>query len=94
MLFQVILTIILFFTIKFIAYRATNKVIPTFIAYQPYSCYKCLGFWMNIFTFITLFILSNCTYWYTLIVGITITVLDAIALHIDENNTTSINDIK
>lgn len=71
----------------------TEKGLPEWLQYQPYCCYKCFSFWSLLFIYINIFLISDYTYWYTLIVGIILTVLDAIALHIDENNTISIDEI-
>jgi hypothetical protein len=36
----------------------------------------------------------KCGLWYLLIAGVVLTILDAVALHIDENNVVSINEIE
>jgi len=92
MILQVILSIIVFFVVKCIIYNITEKGLPDFINYQPFNCYKCFSFW----TLITLYIviLLSFSTWAFSIAGIIITILDAIALTIDEkNNTISIKDI-
>lgn len=93
MLFEIILTISIFFISKYIIYRVTEKGMPEWLNYQPYICRKCFTFWSLLFLYINIFIVSNYTSWYILIVGILLTILDTIALHIAENNTISINDI-
>lgn len=91
MILELILTIIIFFITKYVIFIITEKGLPNFINYKPYCCYKCFSFWTLIFIYVNSIICLNT--WYLSIIGIIITILDAIALHIDENNTTSINDI-
>lgn len=91
MILQLILTIFIFFTIKYLIFKITEKGLPAFINYQPYSCYKCCSFWVLLFIYINSIITLQL--WYMGIIGIIITILDAVALHIDEMNTVSVNEI-
>lgn len=93
MIFEIFLTIIIFFGIKFIIFQLTDRIgIPAFLNYKPWICYKCFSFWSLLFLYINIFIISKYDMWYILIAGIILTILDAVALTVDENNTTSIND--
>lgn len=87
MIFEIILTIIVFFGVKALIYYITDiKGLPAFLNYKPYCCRRCLGFWSLLFIYINLFIVSEYTWWYTLIVGLVLTLLDTVAITVDENN--------
>lgn len=94
MIVQIIIALISFLLIKYSIYWILeNDKLPHFLNYKPYSCYLCCGFWANLFYFSTMFIINNN--WYILsIYGLILTILDTIALYIDEKNTTSINDLE
>ena len=91
-LLQIILVLIIFFTIKYLVYKLTEVWgLPEFLRYEPWICFKCLSFW----TLISIFIVSGliCHLWIMMGVGILLTVLDTVALIIHQKrNTISIND--
>lgn len=90
---EIITCLFIFLIIKILAYNITFKWgLPQYLNYKPYCCFKCLQFWWLLFTYPILYISSYTQYHTFLILGISLTILDAIAMHIDENNTTSIND--
>lgn len=85
MLFQVILTIILFFTINYSTYKLCDEIgLPKWLDYLPWICRKCLNFWTQTFIYVTIFILSSYTYWYLLLMGNILNILNTIAIYIDE----------
>jgi hypothetical protein len=87
MIFEIILTFIVFFAVKSIIFYMTDiKGLPEFINYKPYCCAKCFTFWSLMLIYPTIFYISNYTWYYLLIVGILLTGLDTAAKHIDENN--------
>lgn len=87
MIFEIILTFILFFLIKALVFYFTdNRGLPEFLKYKPYICYKCCSFWTLLTIYSTIFYISNCNWWFMMIVGTLITVLDTVALTVDENN--------
>ena len=96
MIFEIILTIIVFFGVKALIYYLTDiKGLPAFLNYKPWICYKCFSFWSLLFLYINIFIISKFDMWYILIAGIVLTILDAIALIVDEkNNIISIDEIE
>lgn len=95
MIFEIILTFIIFFVVKAVIYYFTDiKGLPAFLCYKPWVCYKCCSFWTLLTIYPTIYYMSNFTWWYSLVVGISITGLDTIALQIEENNTISINEIE
>lgn len=92
---ELIFTLIIFFSMSYITYWLCDvKGLPEFLNYKPYICRKCLNFWIQLFIYPTVFIISNYDWWYLLIMGEILNILNTIALHLDEKNTISINDIK
>lgn len=93
MIFEIILTFIIFFVTKSIVFYLTDiKGLPDWLNYKPYNCYKCMSFWALITIYSTSFVLSNYHYWYVLITGLSITILDAIAKCQDEKKGVIINN--
>lgn len=83
--------LVIFFDAKWFAYYITekNNKIPTWLHYEPYVCYKCLGFWLLIALFLTCGLILHL--WITMGVGLLITALDTIALHLHiKNNTVTV----
>lgn len=86
MIVQLILTIIIFLLTKYVAYIITSKGLPIFLDYMPYTCYKCLGFWLLLFIYINSYIIFETTY--MSILGVILTILDVIAQTVDEKDNT------
>lgn len=83
-LIVILIAIICFFAIKYGAYRFTENVnFPKFIEYQPYDCYKCCSFWANNTFFISIGLCLDA--YLFMAVGLTFTILDSIAMLINEN---------
>lgn len=83
MIYQLIITILSFLLVKWIVWQITEKrLVPEFLQYEPYICYKCCGFWLCIGLFISVGIIYHL--WLFMGLGCLITALDAIALHIHE----------
>lgn len=84
---QFVLMILAFFTIKYGAYVMTEEVgMPRWLNYQPWICDLCLTFWSLIFTYT---ILGLSFGWYYLMVGgIILAVLNAVAMKIHQRNNT------
>lgn len=82
----IVLSPILFFLVKFMAYYVIEKkeLVPDWINYKPFNCVQCCSFWTNLILSIavTYFIQP----WF--FVWIIVTVLDAIAYWIDRKNNT------
>lgn len=80
-----IISLIYYFGFKYIYnYILDNGKLPNFINYKPFNCYKCFNFWMNNALFLTLSVIFNPIF----IVGMAVTVLDTIAIIIDEKQKT------
>lgn len=87
----IILSPILFFFIKFMAWYVIEKKewIPEWLNYKPFNCVQCCSFWTN------LILSSTATYFihFDFYLWILITLLDAVAYLIDrKQNTVSIDD--
>ena len=84
---QTILVFIIFIITKYLAWKITEEDrIPMFLHYEPYVCYKCLSFWSLMALFAACGLL--CHLWITMAVGWVLTVLDTIAVVIDQKNKT------
>lgn len=80
-LITILLTIILFFAVKWLAFLIIKNVeLPAYIDYKPYNCSSCLSFWLNLFTSVTITLLITKLS----IVYIIITLLDGIAMLLDK----------
>lgn len=83
---EILVAVVLFFVIKYIVYYITERIIPfpAWLDYKPYTCSKCLGFWLQAGVYLSIFyIVGNIL---VPALGITLTVLDTIAKIIDEKN--------
>lgn len=84
---EIVSSTILFILIKYITYKITYDIgLSKIFNYMPFICHKCLQFWTLIFLYPILFITFNMHYLTFLIFGLLITILDAIAMHVDEKN--------
>ena len=84
---QIILVLIIFFTIKLSTYKLTEEIgLPPFLRYEPWICFKCLSFW----TLMGIYLVCGliCHLWITMGVGLLLTVLDTVALIIHQRNNT------
>ena len=80
-LITILLTIILFFAVKWLAFLIIKNVeLPAYIDYKPYNCSSCLSFWLNLSLSICLTLLITKLS----IVYIIITLLDGIAMLLDK----------
>lgn len=74
--------VISFLLIKYILFKFTTNVnFPPFLDYQPYNCYKCIGFWTLTFIYITI---AVCTHEWLYLIGNGLTLIDTIALILHE----------
>lgn len=85
MLVIAILAIVLVFFVKCAAWFVIDvkNWIPSFINYMPYACSFCCAFWINI---ISQSLLSTINLGF--LVGVGVTVLDAVAYLIDRRKNT------
>ena len=84
---QLILVIALFIPIKWICCKITEVWgLPMFLDYMPYSCRKCLSFWSLMAIYISIGLVFHL--YITMAVGAILTVLDVIAVIVDQKNKT------
>lgn len=86
-----ILQIILIFTIfildRYVVDKWVNqKNYPKWLDYQPFNCEVCATFWSLLAIYLTVGLVFNL--WWTMIGGMILAILNAIAMKIDEKNKT------
>lgn len=87
MIYQFILIPVIFIIIKYISYKWTNGgCIPKWLDYAPYSCELCLTFWLLMFAYISVGL--SFEIYITLIGGVILAILNAIAMYINQKNKT------
>ena len=86
-LLQVIFILLIFFPIRYITYMVTDVWgVPKWIDYKPFSCNLCLTFWYLIGIYLSVGLIFNL--YITLFGGISLAILNAIAMYIDQRNKT------
>lgn len=86
-LFEIITTFILFFIVNYSAWYVTEvKGLPQWLQYKPWECRLCLTFWSLIALYSTIWASFNCLY--IGIVGITLAMMNALAMYINQRNKT------
>lgn len=90
---QILLVIFIFLVVKYLTWKTIEDWgIPRWLDYKPFSCYLCFTFW----SLLSVFLAIGCVFkfYVTLVVGLVLTVLNAIAMWIDQKNKTiKIEDI-
>ena len=87
LLFQFILTGIIFFAVGYFSWWFTEKDnVPEFLEYKPFQCRLCLTFWLLVGIYLALGI--SFKLWVVLIAGILLSILNAIAMYINQKNKT------
>lgn len=86
-LLQVILILGIFLPVRYLAYYITEvKGLPVWLDYKPFNCRLCLTFWSLIAAYLTSGIILG--FEITLYGGILLTILNAIAMYINQKNKT------
>lgn len=84
---QVLLVLVVFIPIKWICYKITEEWgLPKWLDYKPWVCRKCLTFWTLSSFYISMGLLIGA--YVTMIVGMILTILDTVAVIIDQKNKT------
>lgn len=84
---QVILVLALFIPVKWLTYNITEKWgLPEWLDYKPFSCYLCLTFWSLMAVYLTVGLVFKA--YVTLGAGLLLTVLNAVAMYVDQKNKT------
>jgi len=87
LLFQFILTGIIFFGVGYFSWWFTEKDnVPEFLEYKPFECRLCLTFWLLVAIYLVLGV--SFKLWVVLISGIILAILNAIAMYINQKNKT------
>lgn len=86
-LLEALAALVIFFVMNYAAYWLTEvKGLPSWLQYKPWVCRLCLSFWSMMGIFITLYLALDLMY--VAIYGILLTVLNTIALWIDQKDRT------
>lgn len=84
---QFVLMTLAFFVVKYCAYVATEEIgMPRWLDYQPFNCQKCLTTWTLIGVYTVLGL--SLDWYYLMIGGIILAILNGIAMEIDQRNKT------
>lgn len=86
-LLEALAALVIFFVMNYAAYWLTEvKGLPSWLQYKPWVCRLCLSFWSMMGIFTTLYLALDLMY--VAIYGILLTVLNTIALWIDQKDKT------
>ena len=84
---QVILIFVLFIPIRYLAWKVTEEWgLPEWLQYKPWNCKLCFTFWSLLFSYLTVGLIFNL--YITLIGGIALAIMNALAMWIDQKNKT------
>lgn len=84
---QFVLMMLAFFFVKYAAYVATEEIgMPRWLNFRPFNCNKCLSTWTlaGVYTVLGL----SFDWYYLMIGGIILAILNGIAMEIDQRNKT------
>ena len=86
-LLQVILVLALFFPVRYLCWKITEVWgLPQWLNYKPWNCKLCLTFWSLLATYLTVGFAGEL--WLTMSAGILLTILNTIAMYVDQKNKT------
>lgn len=84
---QVILIFALFIPIRYLAWKVTEEWgLPEWLQYKPWNCKLCFTFWSLLATYLSIGLIFNL--YITLIGGIALAIMNALAMWIDQRNKT------
>ena len=84
---QVILIFAMFILIRWFAWKVTEVWgLPEWLQYKPWNCKLCLTFWSLLVTYLSIGLIFNL--YITLIGGIALAIMNALAMWIDQKNKT------
>ena len=87
MIFEFMAVIIIFLIVSYGAYYITEfKGLTIWLQYKPFECRMCLTFWSLIGIYSAIWASFSCLI--IGVVGITLAILNAIAMYIDQRNKT------
>ena len=93
-LLQIILIFTIFILDRFVVDKWVNQEhYPKWLDYQPFNCSVCCTFWSLLVIYLTVGLVFNL--WWTMIGGMILAVLNAIAMWVNQKNrTVSITDFE
>lgn len=84
---QVILILLIFIITRYLTYKITEEWgLPKWLQYKPFICEVCLAFWSLLGIYISIGLIFGL--WITLIGGIILAILNAIAMKVHQKNNT------
>lgn len=84
---QVILIFAMFILIRWFAWKVTEVWgLPEWLQYKPWNCKLCFTFWSLLFFYLTVGLIFNL--YITLIGGIALAIMNALAMWLDQKNKT------
>ena len=84
---QVILIFALFILIRYLAWKVTEVWgLPEWLQYKSWNCKICITFWSLLATYLSIGLIFNL--YITLIGGIALAIMNALAMWIDQKNKT------
>lgn len=84
---QVISILAIFLLVRWLCWKITEDWgVPEMIDYRPWNCKLCLTFWSLIAIYLTVGLILQA--YITMIGGIILAILNAIAMYIDQKNKT------
>ena len=84
---QVILIFALFILLRYLAWKVTEEWgLPEWLQYKPWNCKICFTFWSLLATYLSIGLIFNL--YITLIGGIALAIMNALAMWIDQKNKT------
>lgn len=84
---QVILVLALFIPVRWLTYQITEVWgLPVWLNYRPWSCNLCLTFWSLLAVYLTVGFAFQL--WITMGAGLALTVLNAVAMYVNQKNKT------
>lgn len=91
-LLQFILILAIFLLIRWFAWKVTEEWgVPEWLQYRPWICDLCLTFWLLIGCYTAIGLSFSCLY--TMVGGILLAIMNAIAMWIDQKQKTIHLDI-
>ena len=84
---QVILILAIFLPVRWLTYQITEVWgLPVWLNYKPWVCNTCLTFWSLLAVYLTVGLVFKA--YVTLGAGVLLTVLNAVAMYVDQKNKT------
>ena len=84
---QILIIFVVFIPVSWLAYMVTEVWnLPAWLQYRPWNCRTCLTFWTLLALYVAIGLIFNV--YVTMIGGIILTILNAIAMYVNQKNKT------